>query len=142
MATSMKRERSAGIIVYTERDGVRKYLLLDYGPYWDFAKGHLEADEDDRTAAIRELREETGISDVSIHPSFFHEMGYRFKNRKGKLVDKTVAYFAGKVETEEVVISDEHVGYTFVPYAEAVAKVTYANAREVLKRAEETLNGG
>jgi len=140
MPISMKRERSAGIIVYTERDSVRRYLLLDYGPYWDFAKGHLEAGEDDRTAALRELREETGLTDVTLHPTFFHEITYQFKNRKGRLVDKTVAYFAGQAESESVIISSEHVGYVFVPYAQAVSKVTYANARDVLKRVEEALN--
>jgi bis(5'-nucleosidyl)-tetraphosphatase len=138
----MKRERSAGVVVYSQRDGARHYLLLDYGRYWDFPKGHLEEGEDDRTAALRELAEETGLTDIHLHPDFFHEIAYKFKNRSGKLVDKTVAFFLAETKSEDITISDEHVGYAFVPFEEALAKVTYANARNVLKRAEARLTGG
>lgn len=137
----MKRERSAGVVVYSLRDGLRHYLLLDYGRHWDFAKGHLEKNEDDTTAALRELEEETGLTGVTLHPDFFHEISYKFKNRNGKLVDKTVAFFVGETKSEEVKISEEHVGYAFEPFEKAVAKVTYANARNVLKLAEARLGG-
>ncbi|HEV7301570.1 MAG TPA: NUDIX domain-containing protein [Tepidisphaeraceae bacterium] len=136
----MTSERSAGVVVYISTLHGREYLLLDYGRYWDFPKGHLEKGEDDRTAALRELQEETGITDVVLDASFFHEIQYTFRSRKGPLVDKTVAFFMGQTQTRKVKISDEHVAYAFVPYEDAVKQVTYANARNLLKKAESRLD--
>ncbi len=135
----MTNERSAGIVVYISTLLGREYLLLDYGKYWDFAKGHLEAGEDDRTAAIRELREETGITDIRLHPTFSREIEYMFRDRKGRMIHKTVVFFAGETTSCDVKISHEHVGYAFEPYSHAIQQVTYKNARDVLQLVEEHL---
>ena len=59
----MTLERSAGLLLFNDTPGLpRRFLLLDYGKHWDYPKGHVEAGEDDVTAAHRELHEETGIS--------------------------------------------------------------------------------
>ena len=46
-------------------------LLLQYPQgHWSFPKGHIEkADSDHHSTALRELTEETGISEVSIDKS-------------------------------------------------------------------------
>src|SRR5947208_17122345 len=101
-----RRERSAGVVVYRidpEAPGRRLYLLLDYGRYWDYPKGHLEAGEDDRTAALRELREETGIADVAIDPGFAREIVYFFKHPKRGVIRKEVIFFAGETRMKDVV---------------------------------------
>jgi len=50
-----------------------------------------------------------------------------------------VTYFVGETRTAKVVLSDEHTGYAWLPYEEAMAILTYANARELLAAAEEVL---
>jgi len=64
----VRKERSAGFVVFTEReDGKRLYLLLHYpSGHWDFPKGHVEEGESEIRAALRELREETGLTDVEV----------------------------------------------------------------------------
>src|SRR5579872_938662 len=96
-----RHERSAGFVIYRiTPGGSREYLLLDYGRHWDFPKGHVEKGEDDLTAALRELREETGIVDPEVVPGFHHEVTYFFKDRKKGLVRKVVVFFLGRTSAK------------------------------------------
>ncbi len=75
---------SSGIIPFT-RDEPREYLLLKYPQgHWGFPKGHVESGEDLIKTALRELEEETGLSDVDPIDDFKHEIEYwyRHDNRK------------------------------------------------------------
>ena len=56
------REISAGIIIFRKTKEGPKFLLLYHGGrYWNFPKGKLEKEEDSYTAALREIKEETGL---------------------------------------------------------------------------------
>jgi 8-oxo-dGTP pyrophosphatase MutT (NUDIX family) len=135
-----KVERSAGFLIYRDNPAgapAREYLLLDYGKYWDFPKGHLERGETDLQAAVRELTEETGLEKVEVDPDFSREIRYFFRDRKAALVRKTVVFFLAKADGSPVKISDEHVGAEYLEYPKAVKRLTYANARQLLRDAEK-----
>jgi 8-oxo-dGTP pyrophosphatase MutT (NUDIX family) len=134
-----RNERSAGIVVFAN-DPVRGrvYLLLDYGKHWDYAKGHVHKNESDRDAALRELEEETGLRDVRFVDGFEHEMTYFFRGGK-TLIKKTVIFFLAETDRQDVTLSHEHVGYAFLPYAEALDRVTFAKAKDLLRQAESHL---
>ena len=135
------QERSAGVIVFRlagERRDVARFLLLNYGKYWDYAKGHVEKGEDDQTAARRELREETGIASVGLIDGFSHEIAYFFRSKRG-LVRKSVMFFLGRVESNIVQLSEEHVGYEWLESDAAMDRLTYSGAKEVLHSAREFL---
>jgi bis(5'-nucleosidyl)-tetraphosphatase len=117
MSPSAREQHSAGLVLFREAESTPLFLLLDYGRHWDFTKGHLEPGEDHRTAAIRELQEETGITDG-------------------------VTYFLAKTHAEKIILSDEHVGGEFLPFDEAVARLTFASSKQVLKQAAEFLSQG
>ncbi|MGF1634601.1 MAG: bis(5'-nucleosyl)-tetraphosphatase [Phycisphaerae bacterium] len=137
-------ERSAGVLVYRDVGGarpVRLWLLLDYGRHWDYAKGHVEPGETDEQAARRELKEETGIDQVILANGFQAAIEYSF--RKGKTpVHKTVVFYVGRTDMQSVRISDEHVGYDWLPYEEALERLTFDNARNLLRKAHGFLAGG
>lgn len=136
---SQLEEFSAGVIVYREQGPQRVYLLLHYpSGHWDFPKGHLENEETERQAAVRELAEETGITDSQIHPDFQDSMIYFFK-RQGGLVKKTVTFFLGQTSNPTVKISHEHKGYLWLDYQSCLHKITFENSRAMLRRAEECL---
>ena len=134
-----REERSAGFIIcYRPPDDPTRprYLLLDYGRHWDFAKGHVHAGEDDLTAAYRELREETGIAAARLVPGFRQEIVYFFRHPKRGLIRKTVVFFLAEVDRPDVVLSHEHEGFAFLPFEEALQRVTYATAKQVLRAAD------
>ena len=138
------RERSAGVVVYRRNPatGVTEYLLLDYGRHWDYPKGHLEKGESDVEAARRELREETGLTDVRLVEGFSREILYHFQSSRKGLVRKEVIFFGAELDFEasqQIQLSNEHVGYVWLGYAEALERLTFANARAVLSSLSEYL---
>src|ERR1700722_14936550 len=135
----MKKQTSAGIVVFHEHDNKVEYLLLQYAAgHWDFAKGKLEEEETKLQAARRELQEETGLTDIEIVPGFEESLSYIFKDFRGKPIEKTVTFFVGHIdEKKDITLSREHQGYIWLGYEEGVTRLTYSNAREVLIRAHE-----
>jgi bis(5'-nucleosidyl)-tetraphosphatase len=57
---------SAGVVVVTLAQRKLKYLLLRAYRNWDFPKGLVEAGEEPIDAALREVREETTLDDLSF----------------------------------------------------------------------------
>ncbi len=136
----MKTELSAGVIIYYEEvvndRPVRLYLLLNYRKgYWDLAKGKLEAGETNLQAAIREVKEETGLT-ADIHKGFEQSLTYIFKDFSGELVQKTVTYYVGKSPTKDVTISSEHLSYKWLELRDALQELTYVNSQQIVSMAD------
>ncbi|PKN03222.1 diadenosine tetraphosphate hydrolase [Candidatus Dependentiae bacterium HGW-Dependentiae-1] len=134
----MKKQTSAGIVVYyqADKDSEPEFLLLHYlSGHWDLPKGKLEEGEDTLTAAVRELQEETGLTDARLHDGFSFELSYTFKGKDGQPIEKTVTFFLGSVARKEVTLSHEHIGYAWIPYQLAHRQLTFANAKELLQKA-------
>ena len=70
-------EYSSGAILFTNEDGKRKYVLvMEANGSYSFPKGHLEKNETHLEAAIREIKEETGV-DAVIIPGLKRTIKYR-----------------------------------------------------------------
>lgn len=136
----MKIEKSAGVIVFTEKDGKRFYLLLEKeNGQLDFPKGNIEKGEKTIEAAARETKEEAGIDDLKFIEGFKETIKVFYK-WEGELRLKFITFFLAETKTKDVKISFEHKGYCWLPYKEAVEKSTFKNSKEILKKAEEILN--
>jgi 8-oxo-dGTP pyrophosphatase MutT (NUDIX family) len=125
-------ERSAGAVLFNAIGPEQEYLLLHYtAGHWDFPKGNIELGETERQTAVREIREETGISDVTFIEGFRHVVSYRY--RKGRrVVSKEVVFFLAQTGSKDVVISHEHIGYAWRKYDDAVRQLTFKNAKNLL----------
>ncbi|MDM7324861.1 MAG: NUDIX hydrolase [Thermus sp.] len=85
-------ELGAGGVVFNPRGEV--LLLRDRMGFWVFPKGHVEVGESLEEAAVREVREETGIAAEVVGPLF----PTRYVNPKG--VEREVHWFLMRGEGE------------------------------------------
>lgn len=135
-----QRETSAGGVVFRMDEGTPLFLLIrDSYANWGFPKGHIERDESAEEAALREVREETGLRELSSC-GLIDTIDWYFRFR-GRLIHKSCHFYL--METSQSDTAPQHAeGITacqWVGYAEAHEAVSYANAREVLRRAREMI---
>ncbi len=135
----MPQESSSGAVVFREEGGRRLYLLLHYeAKHWDFPKGHVEKGENEEQTARRECEEETGINDLTLVPGFREIIEYFYKS-KGKTMHKQVVFLLARTRKKEVTLSFEHIGFEWLPYKDALERLTFDNAKNVLRKAESFL---
>jgi len=133
----MKKHYSAGVVVYRKHKDTIEYLLLHYSAgHWDFSKGHMEEGETKEQTALRELKEESGLT-ATIEPGFTASFSYYFKDYDNVESHKEVYFFVGKAHDEKIKLSDEHQDFAWLPYEQALEKLTYENAKKLLKDAHE-----
>jgi len=136
----MIEETSAGIVLFRKEESKILFLLLHYpSGHWDFVKGKMEQGESTHQTAIRETKEETGITDITFIENFEEWIQYNFKYQ-GELVQKKVVFFLAETKTKEVKISHEHSGYTWMDYNSSMEKTTFDNAKTVLTKAQKLLS--
>lgn len=143
--TRAREEISAGGVVFrVEPDcaGRRRpvfLLIRDSYRNWGFPKGHLEDGEGPCDAALREVAEETGLCGLTLEGEIATiDWYFRFH---GRLVHKVCHFYL--MRTEVMATCPQRTeGITacrWAPFEEAVALVSYANARTVLERAQALL---
>ncbi|MBI3638477.1 NUDIX domain-containing protein [Candidatus Wolfebacteria bacterium] len=85
------REISAGIIIYRKAPEGPKFLIMYHGGgYWNFPKGKIESEEKSWQAAVREIREETGLksTDLEFRNQFKAYENFVFRRQKNKIAKK------------------------------------------------------
>ena len=136
----MRREISAGIIVYRKTREGPKFLLLYHGhDYWNFAKGKIESEERSMAAAFRETREETGLTSRELRLIENFKVYERFTfRRNGQPIFKIVIFYLAEAATEHIKISSEHQGYGWFLCREAKKVLgNYRDSQRVLRQAYE-----
>ena len=136
----MPLERSAGAVIFHQKKDAPEYLLLHYtARHWDLPKGHIENGEKQKEAAKREVKEETGLEDIEFSPGFEETIKYFYK-REGRNFFKVVVFFLAEAKTKKVKISYEHQGFKWLPYEKALKQLTFKNAKEIIKKANNFLS--
>ena len=135
----MVDERSAGAVVFYLEGAEPEYLLLHYtASHWDFPKGNIEMGENEKQAATREIREETGITDVEFLEGFRMKIDYRYRHGR-RLVEKEVVLFLARTRTRQVTLSHEHIGFAWRKFDDALEQLTFRNAKNLLSAAKDYL---
>ena len=126
---------AAGGIVRQRSSG--KYLFIYRNDKWDLPKGRIEEDEAVRTAAMREVEEETGVADLAITaalPTTLHLF-----HRNGKYRLKKTYWYAMETDFDEALIPQEEEGIQKVEWVakEEVPNLysnIYANIRHLWEK--------
>lgn len=94
----MQEKHSCGVVVVRKSDDEWLTVMLRAYHHWDFPKGIREAGEEPQQTALREVREETGIDDLSfVWGDRFFETGPYSKG-------KVARYFLATTESSDVVM--------------------------------------
>ena len=133
----MIREKSCGAIVYTNADGERLYLVEQMlGGHWGVPKGHIEANENEKETALREIKEEVGL-DVVI------DCGFRAIDTYSPVdgIIKDVVYFVAYSKSTDTIMQIEEVrDIKWVKLKEALDLIKFTSMQEILILADKYLS--
>lgn len=134
-------EQSAGVILFylDQSRNISVLLVRQRDKHWGIPKGHIEQGESLETTALRELREETGVEEVSLLSDHTIVEEYIYK-RNGIPTPKRVIYFVGITQTtvlrkrSKKFIREVPI-VQWVSYTEALSTLTYRDSRKILEDA-------
>lgn len=116
-------------------------MIYDAFGKWTFPKGIVEKNESPENAALREVKEETGVSCEIV--TYLGEVHYWYRHGP-ELVSKTVHYYLLKPTPEcqnPTPLLSEIQDVKWVTPQELEELPTYENNRPILSRALEYLAG-
>jgi len=135
----MREQKSAGIVLFRNDSDKNEFLLLNYPQgHWDFVKGKIEQNETSHETALRETKEETGITNIEFVDGFEESVEYDFRFKKED-IHKKVIFFLAKTNEKKISLSHEHNDFVWLEYDDALKKTTFRNAKNVLSKANEFL---
>ncbi|MDV6010993.1 NUDIX hydrolase [Haloechinothrix sp. LS1_15] len=130
---------AGGLVVDQDRTHVVLIGRLDRSGslLWSLPKGHIEEGESREQTAVREVKEETGISARVLES--LGTIDYWFVADR-KRVHKTVHHFLLEATGGELSNADSEVtDVAWVPFGELAGVLAYADERKLAAKAQEVL---
>ncbi len=96
---------AAGALVINE---LGEYLMIHRLGYWDLPKGKIEKEESIQIAAVREIEEETGASDVQLKDSILTTY-HTYKIKKKRILKRTYWFHATAPKQDLLAQAEENI---------------------------------
>ncbi|MDX8350330.1 NUDIX domain-containing protein [Cognatiyoonia sp. IB215446] len=129
---------SVSLVILREVAGEAEVLLLQRSATlmgeWCQITGTIEAEETAWQAALREMREETGLTPLRFYSADICEQFYEPHRNAITLVPVFVAFVDYDVE---IVLNPEHSGYKWVSLDWAEDMVAFGGQRRVLRHVKQ-----
>jgi dATP pyrophosphohydrolase len=133
------------VVIFAETDGSREFLLLkrieSEGGFWQSVTGSLEDEETHLEAAVREVREETGITvsaddliDLQLLNTFEIAPQWQARYAPGVTHNEEVCFAIRVVKSSVHIDSIEHDDWAWVSYARAMKVLNWESSRRALAR--------
>ena len=134
----MQYEKSCGGVVFTRRNHEILYVVIRHtSGHCGFPKGHMEPGEAEQETALREIREETGLT-CRFLEGFRAEEQYPLPNKPGTM--KQVVYFLGEYSNQSFYPQPEEISrIDLLPFEEALALLPFRETKRVLSDAHAFL---
>lgn len=107
--------------VFNRKDRIPRYLLMQragdviYAGSWRMIGGKIEKGEKAYETAVRELKEETGLSPARLWAVPYTNNFYEASNDRVNIIP----VFAAEVHSQNVILSEEHAAFRWVTFEEA-----------------------
>jgi uncharacterized protein involved in tolerance to divalent cations/8-oxo-dGTP pyrophosphatase MutT (NUDIX family) len=131
-------EISAGGVIYRRNSDDYDIALIHARNRWGLPKGHVEAGERDEEAALREVREETGLEGKLIRKLGDIRYSYRDKTKEGELarIHKRVHFFLLRYLKGDARDHDHEADdVRWFPIEQAIKQLKFATERKMVHRA-------
>ena len=128
--------------VYSYESNKLSFLLLKrsrtkiYEYLWQGVAGKIEKNELAWQAALRELKEETGLTAQRI---FVADYVSKFYEKHGDRIN-LVPVFGIEVKNKKVFLSDEHCNFKWLSFKKAYDKLTWSGQKKGLEAVHSMLN--
>lgn len=134
----MTLEQSVGAVIKlrSEERAAEFLLLRNRRGFWGFPQGHKEKGETEIQTLVREVKEETGISDLDIR-AYIGKISYSYYRGDGLRSDKEVRFYYATTPTKDVKISEEHADFTWATLKDAFSLLDHAKLRQILDRGHQ-----
>lgn len=142
----MNKEFSSGAIIFRkEKDSVSFLLIYSKrNKIWGFPKGHIEPGENETQTALREIAEETGLSDLRFIQGFRLESVYNTISKrlpfKGEVIEKHSIYFLCGTNTKEIKVDGVEISdFKWVEPENGMGLLYFGELKKILEQARSFL---
>jgi 8-oxo-dGTP pyrophosphatase MutT (NUDIX family) len=136
----MKRIEQAGGVVVNKAGQL--LMVLAVSQMWTFPKGKIGAGEDPVAAARREIKEETGITELTLINELgsYERSGFTRENTETPSVIKHIRFYLFKTNQHELTVHDAGtLEAAWVDFADVAAKLSHEKDRAFFLSVQEAI---